>query len=381
MISFWEQQTFLNYDIIIVGSGIVGLSAACSILEKNPSAKVLILERGIFPTGASTKNAGFACYGSASELLEDIKLMGESKTLQLVQMRKAGLDMLRHRLSDHAIDYLEYGGGEFIFKNELFNVNALEGLNNMLLPIFGKNVFEMDANKGAHHGFNTQEVSHFIENKVEGQIDPGKMMDSLIKYATALGCKIITGCEVVEFDDAGTHVLIGANHHVLSETIYFKAQQCIVCTNAFTPNLVKPIDIKPGRGQVLATKPIKNLPFKGIFHFSHGYYYFRNFGNRIIFGGGRNMDFDKEASDEFKLNTEIQERLDYYLKNLIIPQIDYEVETRWAGIMAFGSQKLPIVEYISANVIIACRMSGMGIALGSWVGQEVYRLLNEKQVV
>ncbi|MGZ5243758.1 MAG: hypothetical protein ACXWW0_07675 [Bacteroidia bacterium] len=38
MLSFWERESFLHYDIIIIGSGIVGLSTAISLKEKFRSA-------------------------------------------------------------------------------------------------------------------------------------------------------------------------------------------------------------------------------------------------------------------------------------------------------------------------------------------------------
>ncbi|TNF41570.1 MAG: FAD-dependent oxidoreductase, partial [Cytophagales bacterium] len=57
MISYWEQKNFLNHDLIVVGSGFTGLSTAIHFKKKNPKAKVLVLEKEIFPTGASTKNA------------------------------------------------------------------------------------------------------------------------------------------------------------------------------------------------------------------------------------------------------------------------------------------------------------------------------------
>ena len=72
MLSFWEKESFVKYDYIVVGSGIVGLSTAAALIEKFPRKKVLILERGVFPLGASTKNAGFACFGNPTELLWDI---------------------------------------------------------------------------------------------------------------------------------------------------------------------------------------------------------------------------------------------------------------------------------------------------------------------
>ncbi len=73
-LSYWERDTFFsNVDIIIIGSGIVGLSAALCLKKRAPKLNIIILERGILPMGASSKNAGFACFGSPGELLEDLK--------------------------------------------------------------------------------------------------------------------------------------------------------------------------------------------------------------------------------------------------------------------------------------------------------------------
>ena len=71
-LSFWELESyFKNIDIIIIGSGIVGLFAALHLKKTTPKLKIIVLERGVLPSGASTKNAGFACFGSASEILDD----------------------------------------------------------------------------------------------------------------------------------------------------------------------------------------------------------------------------------------------------------------------------------------------------------------------
>ena len=72
--SYWElKEWFTNIDFTIVGSGIVGLNCALQLKKQHPHSKILILEKGILPQGASTKNAGFACFGSLSELIDDLK--------------------------------------------------------------------------------------------------------------------------------------------------------------------------------------------------------------------------------------------------------------------------------------------------------------------
>ena len=41
MLSFWEQKNFLHYDLIVVGAGFTGLSAAIHFKKKHKKAKVL----------------------------------------------------------------------------------------------------------------------------------------------------------------------------------------------------------------------------------------------------------------------------------------------------------------------------------------------------
>jgi len=107
-ISFWESNSLMKYDYIIVGGGIVGLSTAAELLERDSSLKVLVLERGLFPSGASTKNAGFACFGSVSELWQDLNQIGEQAMLALVEKRWNGLGLLKQRLGEKKLGYLNH---------------------------------------------------------------------------------------------------------------------------------------------------------------------------------------------------------------------------------------------------------------------------------
>ena len=71
MISYWEKTQLLHYDLVVLGGGITGIFVLFTLEKNNPTASIAILERGLFSSEASTKNAGFACFGSLSELIED----------------------------------------------------------------------------------------------------------------------------------------------------------------------------------------------------------------------------------------------------------------------------------------------------------------------
>ncbi len=375
MLSFWEKKSFLKYDYIIIGSGITGLSTAATLIEENAKRKILVLERGIFPTGASTKNAGFACFGSVSELLSDIGKIGEEKTQELVQLRWEGLNCLRQRLGNQKIDYKNYGGYELIFEKDADNMDKIPFINKLIKPIFKEAVFKLTPkSKIKKFAFNTGIISNpLIFNKFEGQIDTGLMMKNLLYHVQKRGVQVLNGAEVSDIADKGTQVEV-----VLEGGITFSATKAAVCTNAFSTRLFPELDIQPGRGQVLVTKPIKKLPFKGTFHFDEGFYYFRNFKNRVIFGGGRNMDIKGENTSEIANTDLIIQELERKLREIILPNQDFEIEQFWAGIMAFGTDdKTPILKKHTPNIVIGTRLNGMGVAIGSVLGNKIAGLLNE----
>ncbi len=367
--SYWEQQTWLSsIDFTIAGSGITGLNCALNLKRRYPNARILILERGMLPNGASTKNAGFACFGSISEILEDLKSHSEEEVLEVIQKRVSGLGLLRKNLGDHNIGYESYGGYELFTSQdkELYEYCRanLKKINALLNPIFGEDVFSIKTN---NFGFeNIQEK--LIYSKFEGQINTGKMMEALLHKVLAVGVKILNNVSIEEFAEAGETV------NVKTDQFEFSTKKLLIATNGFASKMGIP-EVRPGRAQVLITKPIPDLKIKGTFHLDRGFYYFRNVENRILFGGGRNLDFNAEETMEMGETALVQKKLEELLQNTILPNTEFEIDHRWSGIMGVGNQKKPVVKQISDNVFCGVRLSGMGIAIGSLVGKELADLI------
>jgi glycine/D-amino acid oxidase-like deaminating enzyme len=368
-LSYWEiKNWFANVDFTIVGSGIVGLHTALRLREKFPESKILILEKGVLPQGASTKNAGFACFGSLSEIIDDLKNNSEEEVIQLIQKRWNGLQLLRKNLGDTVIDFKPYGGYEIFLKEEdsFFDacLQKIPFINEVLKPIFKSEVFSKEIDR---FGFgNVQEYSIF--NPFEAQIDTGNMMQSLLKLAVAKDILILNQQTVTAFVDDGNKV------EVVVDGFSFNSKKIFFATNGFANSLTKG-EVKPARAQVLITKPIKKLDIKGTFHLDKGYYYFRNIGDRILLGGGRNLDFETETTTAFEQTEIIQNKLEKLLKDVILPNQNFEIEHRWSGIMGVGNSKNPIVSQLSENVYCGVRLGGMGIAIGSLIGTELADLV------
>lgn len=366
--SYWEVKTWLsNVDYCIVGSGITGLNCALRLNKEYPQAKILILERGLLPNGASTKNAGFACFGSISEILDDLNTHTKEEVVQLVQKRVQGLELLRHNLGDTQIGYHLYGGYELFTREdqELFEqcVVKLEDINELLKPVFHEDVFSVEKDN-----FGFKEIQpKLIFNRFEGQINTGKMMNALLNKVQSAGIKILNNVTVEEFQEHQDGVSIKTNSFEMN------TRKLLIATNGFASKLGISM-VKPARAQVLITKPVPGLKIKGTFHLDKGYYYFRNIDNRILLGGGRNLDFKAEETMDMMETQLIQEKLEQLLKTTILPKTSVEVDQRWSGIMGVGNQKKPILERVSENVYCGVRLGGMGVAIGSLVGKELAEL-------
>src|SRR6478735_6860175 len=112
-LSIWEKESFYsNPDVIIIGAGLSGLWSAFHLKKIKPSLSITIIERGLIPSGASTRNAGFACFGSLTELLHDVELMGADKMLQLVGMRHQGLQQIMRTFNPAETGFSLCGGYE-----------------------------------------------------------------------------------------------------------------------------------------------------------------------------------------------------------------------------------------------------------------------------
>ncbi|MFM1930629.1 MAG: hypothetical protein RL387_1957 [Bacteroidota bacterium] len=382
-ISVWEQSTyFAPKDLVIVGCGFVGLWTAYEAIHKNPKLNITILERGIIPSGASTRNAGFSCFGSVSELMYDVQLMGEAAMLETVKMRYDGLQRIQKVFKATEIDYNQWGGYELFEGQGEYDISKLDNdiayLNKVLAPALktpkknGKYLpLYINASKEIDKlGF--QGIEALAYNQLEGQLNSAKLVLALQKAVQAKGVQILFSTEVKKFKSHAKGVTIHTNLEAPLE-----AKQLLVCTNGFAKKLIPSLDVVPARGQVFVTEPIPNLKFKGCFHFDEGFYYFRNLGNRLLLGGARNKDFKNEKTYSLETSAKIQKVLEDFMMQRILPKGTKKpkIELRWSGTMGIGKIKKPIIQELQPNVYCAVRMSGMGVAIAPIVAQKAIKLM------
>lgn len=361
-ISFWEQDIFHKpYDVVIIGAGITGCSIALELKKNNPDIRILMLEKNFYPSGASTRNAGFACFGSVSELLDDLQHTPESEVKNLVRRRYEGLELLRESIPAEVMDFKMCGGYELFTDATHFDQcrHSIGLFNDWLEDIAGlKNTYSATEANGYP----------VIFNRYEGYLHSGKLIKWLHRQLSDMEVDIRWSCMVKS---------VRSGVVTLESDSQIESSHIILATNGYTSTLFSDIQIKPARGYVFVTSELEEMPWKGAWHFDKGFIYFRDVGNnRLLLGGARNIDMRKEETIQDKVNPLIKAHLIQFMLTTLRLKGNWKIEHEWTGIMGFSGDKSPFSREIKENVWVAGGLSGMGVALGMQFGKDVAHKIN-----
>lgn len=416
-LSYWEIQALSGpWDFVVVGAGVTGLHAAIEIKRQQPRLQVLILESRTLGAVASTRNAGFLCLGSPSELQEDWTKLGENGLMELLSAKWAGIQRTLHLLGGKAIGLRNVLGYEVFARGNSRFAQAiphhesvlpiLPRLNEIMaqasnfpipfIPKQRKN--ESIKDKSRHtpyfgdwkpfHGLNPVNPSNWgpdasgcIPIAWEGQVNPFLLRESLLRYARNLGIRVQEGLQVTK---TGTNILsvVPASskpdykYNLKTNLLDIKLKSIIYATNALTCNLLSNLSpgIIPQRGQMWASaalNPVDLARLNGNFHADRGYLYYRTQQGRLLLGGGRNQDFASEQTDEWSENQLISNYLKSYSVEVLGLPENMEWESRWSGTMGFTVSGLPQCRQLQDGEWLVAGMNGMGMALGPEMGRRV----------
>ena len=370
-ISYWERQVFGKADWVVIGAGLVGLQSARRIKERYPTLRVWVVDEQALGQAASLRNAGFACFGSAGEILDEIERTSQSEALGLYEKRFLGIQKLLSRYGADRLGFRASGGTEVFSSDDSDDAHRVFGsladLNLLLHSVHGKLAFEMCDTRPT--GMNV--LSEGIFSPLEGGLQSHLLYRAVREDALKAGVEIYEGMRVVDFSEHGESVQLA-----MANGLKIEASHLLVCTNGFSKRLIPELAVAPARGQVFVTRNLDKLPFEGIFHADKGYIYFRELdGNRVLIGGGRNLDFVGEETMEMNVTDRFRSYLKSYVETVILPGKTVDFEYEWSGVMGMNENRNPIIGWQSNRVCLAVRMGGMGVALSAWVADEVLNLV------
>ena len=359
-LSIWETLGWIQEpDAVVIGTGIVGMNTALGLRKLHPDWHIVMLDRSAFG-GASTRNAGFACFGSPSELIEDLESLGPDALVKLVDMRWSGLNALRSLWSDFDLGYTPCGAIEAITDTALFEriKDMLPELNALLEPVLGTPAFQLLADSDVEQR-GLRKVCGAISSPLEGALDTAAMVRAMRKSLTQQGIEVIHGIEATG---------LGQEHDrwiVRTQEGHIRAQRVFVCTNAWASSLLD-LDVAPAPNVVVVSKPLRGLELNNTLHHDRGYVYARQVHGRLLIGGGRHWECEDNDARSQKLIRWAQKHIQSAER--------FEMEHLWIGQLGVGSQRLPIVKQVEPGLYAGVRLGGMGVAIGTNVGRALARL-------
>ncbi len=356
-------------EVAVVGGGLLG-AATAYWLARSGAAAVLI-ERGAVAHGATGRNGGFVVAGTAEPYLAAVARLGHAMARAVWSLTLDSRELLRQVLSEEQIacDYREPGNVSLALGAEQLaqaarTVEILRADGFAAEPLDRAQLQELIGTPlGA-------EIVGGIFAPENGLLHPARLVQGLAGAARRRGARIVTGTMVTRLQVDGGGVLLQTTGGTL------RAGAVVVAGNAWTGQLVPELGglLTPVRGQVLAYQPAAPVFRTGMAAAitPTGEYWQQAPDGTIVLGGCRalapGMDVGVRESSP---TAEVQAALEQVLPRLFPALEGLRVGRRWAGLMAFTPDHLPIADQAPtmAGVWVVGGFSGHGMPFGMRLGQ------------
>lgn len=373
-ISRWLDQTpgkpERQFDTVIVGAGIAGLSTAYWLLKKNPTLKIAILERNRVGFGASGRNAGFVTCGSTEHFMKLRDDFGLAKAVEIWKFSEENRSLLKTEIigdDETAVAFRQTGSCTVAPSEghwERYQTAATQ-MRSAGIDVMEVGSAEMEKDFGVT-GF-----SGGVLYRGDGYIDPILLLQ---KIRAKLNVQIFEGTEAFAF----THEKGRAS--VQTDQGKFTATKVILTLNAYLPLLEKKFEgiITPGRGQILVTEPLPAF-VKGPCYLTKHLCYFRQLPTgHLLIGGFRNLSLETENTHTDQTTSTIQNALLAFVRERFKHGANAKVAYQWSGIMGFSPDGQMLLGAMPGqeNIHIMAGCSGHGMGLSFHAGKVLAESLN-----
>lgn len=333
-----EQQA----DVAIVGAGITGTSLALWLAREG--VRVAVIEARRVAMGASGRNGGFLLAGTAETYSEAIARYGHAHARRIWAFSVAN-----HALAEQLVGEMEADGwpsghhqtGSLRIacsQRELDEINAS-------IPLLLADGWRAEAI--GHEQLPERLRATYLGGAfypLDGEIQPAQFVTGIARLARNAGAAFYEESPVQSLHPGADGVTVQTTGGTLH------ARRLVLATNAWLPTVGAQLGaqwldgaIKPTRGQMLTTAPVAERLFDCPCYADDGYQYWRQLKDgRLAVGGWRNHSIATEYTADETPGDEVQHHLDTFVRETLrLP--DAAIERRWAGIMAFSRDGLPLV--------------------------------------
>lgn len=360
-VSIWQitsrqAPAHLTADVVVIGAGLVGCSAA--IFLKELGQEVVMVDSREVGLGASSRNAGFMLTGLDTYYHHAEAIFGPERTRQIWQHSK---DTHRFWLT-MARKYdvpMKQSSSLLLAESEAEASDLEKAAQRMNEAGFACQFTPYDPLKRGYVAA--------IRQPEDGEIQPYDLVQALFKEADAT---LLSNCEVYELESTAEGIIVHAQKAVI------RAQKVLLCTNAYSYGVDSYFvgKIIPTRAQCLATAPLPERLIDAVGYSDYGYMYYRDLPEGgLLLGGGRKyyQELEGDTSDD-RINDSVQSVLDEYLKRYFPEAAAVPIVRRWAGIMGFTEDGLPLVGALprDSRIGFAVGFNGHGLSLGAMAAKQ-----------
>lgn len=352
-------------DVVIVGSGYAGTSAAISAARTG--ASVLVLESGHIGEGASTRNGGAVGEGLRISYSRMLRKFGKEYANRFYDETRRAHDYLRQLIEDYNIDC------DYRITGRLMAAHSRAAYESLAADL---KIHQRERNYEAEMipeselrtllGTDAYRGGRFTPG--EGNIDPGKWHQGLFEAARSLGVQFADQTAVTEVSNTR------APFEVQTARGTVRTRSVIMAINAYTG----PVDrwlarrIVPVQSQVIATEPLpldlaeRLIPQNrqmGDTRNLHNYYRRSPDGRRILFGGRAGMT---EMHDIVRRTLALRGQM-----LSVFPELESAAITHsWAGFVAYTFDVTPhITTHRGIHYVGGC--CGSGVVMMPFLGHKV----------
>lgn len=368
--SFWLGRNAApptEVEVVVIGGGFVGLSAAYWLTRMG--RRPLLIEAGHLAGRASGRNAGFLQTGSPMPYVRLEERIGPAAARAFWEVTRESRELLRSELLDSgrvACDFQDdgswlaiVGGGE--------EEGELRASGERLRSLgFDVEWYEGDAVRAAS---GSPRITAALRLPRDGGLDPVLLCRGIAEVG---GFPVRTGAWVHRLEPHGERVKVFADGgNVVAERV-------VVALNAYAAALLPWLakEIRPVRGQMVATEPVAPL-IHGAWYLNHGFEYVRQARDgSVIVGGGRRASRASETGFLEFPTAAVQGALERFVQDAYPTLAECSFERRWAGVMAFTDDGMPRVGRAPGmpGVVYAAGFNGHGMSLGFVTGRHLARL-------
>lgn len=363
-ISYWLDESQIskspkNYDYLIIGAGIAGLSAAYWLEKNSPQAQIAIIDKFSLAYGASGRNAGFVTCGSALHFNKLHEKFGLQQAQEIWQFSEGNRELLLKEIIQNQASQVDYKttGSCTVIPDETQSEKFEKILQTMKSAHIAVDMIDAQTLKKEYA---VKSSAGALEYKHDGIIHPVKLLKQI--QSKLKNTDFIFGEEVFQIQSNENSV------QIKTQKQNYSAAKAFVCLNGFVSQLMPEFSniIKPQRGQIIVTEPMPQM-IKGPCYLTQHLCYFRQLQTgEILIGGFRNHDTENENTAHDQATEKIQAALEDFAKTYFENTTNIKINYRWSGIMGFSPDEQMIIgehpQIKNIHVMAGCSGHGMGLS-------------------